>query len=104
LHPVLPNIGQVCGDSNRLQQIVWNLLSNAIKFTPKGGRVEIQLKQVDDQAQIIVSDTGKGISPDFLPYIFESFRQEDVSITRKYGGFGLGLAIVLYSPVATAKC
>ncbi|MDZ8222402.1 PAS domain-containing protein [Nostoc sp. ChiVER01] len=94
LHPVLPNIGQVCGDSNRLQQIVWNLLSNAIKFTPKGGRVEIQLKQVNDQAQIIVNDTGKGISPDFLPYIFESFRQEDVSITRKYGGLGLGLAIV----------
>ncbi|BBD64801.1 multi-sensor hybrid histidine kinase [Nostoc commune NIES-4072] len=94
LHPVLPNIGQVCGDSNRLQQIVWNLLSNAIKFTPKGGRVEIQLKQVNDQAQIIVSDTGKGISPDFLPYIFESFRQEDISITRKYGGLGLGLAIV----------
>ncbi|WP_100899596.1 PAS domain-containing protein [Nostoc flagelliforme] len=94
LHPVLPNIGQISGDSNRLQQIVWNLLSNAIKFTPKGGRVEIRLKQVDDQAQIIVSDTGKGISPDFLPYIFESFRQEDVSITRKYGGLGLGLAIV----------
>ncbi|WP_375504209.1 PAS domain-containing protein [uncultured Nostoc sp.] len=94
LHPVLPNIGQVCGDSNRLQQIVWNLLSNAIKFTPEGGRVEIRLKQVNDQAQIIVSDTGKGINPDFLPYIFESFRQEDVSITRKYGGLGLGLAIV----------
>jgi PAS domain S-box-containing protein len=94
LHPVLPNIGQVCGDSNRLQQIVWNLLSNAIKFTPKGGRVEIRLQQVDDQAHIIVSDTGIGINPDFLPHIFESFRQEDVSITRKYGGLGLGLAIV----------
>ncbi|MHC5599228.1 MAG: response regulator [Nostoc sp.] len=94
LHPVLPNIGQVSGDSNRLQQIVWNLLSNAIKFTPKEGRVDIRLKRVDDQAQIIVSDTGIGINPDFLPYIFESFRQEDVSITRKYGGLGLGLAIV----------
>ncbi|MEH2050139.1 PAS domain-containing protein [Nostoc sp.] len=94
LHSILPNIGQVSGDSNRLQQIVWNLLSNAIKFTPKGGRVETRLEQVDDQAQIIVSDTGKGISSDFLPYIFESFRQEDVSITRKYGGLGLGLAIV----------
>jgi CheY-like chemotaxis protein len=94
LHSVLPNIGQVSGDSNRLQQIVWNLLSNAIKFTPKGGRVEIQLKRVDDQAQIIVSDTGIGINPEFIPYIFESFRQEDVSITRKYGGLGLGLAIV----------
>jgi PAS domain S-box-containing protein len=94
LHPVLSNIGQVCGDSNRLQQIVWNLLSNAIKFTPKGGRVEIRLQRVDDQAHIIVSDTGIGINPDFLPHIFESFRQEDVSITRKYGGLGLGLAIV----------
>ncbi|MBE9103557.1 PAS domain-containing protein [Nostoc cf. edaphicum LEGE 07299] len=94
LHSVLPNIGQVSGDSNRLQQIVWNLLSNAIKFTPKGGRVETRLERVDDLAQIIVSDTGKGINPDFLPYIFESFRQEDVSITRKYGGLGLGLAIV----------
>jgi PAS domain S-box-containing protein len=94
LHPVLPNIGQVSGDSARLQQIVWNLLSNAIKFTPKGGRVEIRLERVHDQAYIIVSDTGIGINPDFLPHIFESFRQEDVSITRKYGGLGLGLAIV----------
>ncbi|MEH2352892.1 PAS domain-containing protein [Nostoc sp.] len=94
LHSVLPNIGQVCGDSNRLQQIVWNLLSNAIKFTPKGGRVETRLERVKEQAQITVSDTGKGINSDFLPYIFESFRQEDVSITRKYGGLGLGLAIV----------
>jgi PAS domain S-box-containing protein len=94
LHPILSNIGQVSGDSNRLQQIVWNLLSNAIKFTPKGGRVEIRLERVDDRAHIIVSDTGKGINPDFLPHIFESFRQEDVSITRKYGGLGLGLAIV----------
>ncbi|MBG1262392.1 PAS domain-containing protein [Nostoc commune] len=94
LHPILPNIGQVSGDSNRLQQIVWNLLSNAIKFTPNGGRVEIRLERVNDQAQIIVSDTGKGINPDFLPHIFESFRQEDVSITRRYGGLGLGLAIV----------
>ncbi len=94
LYPILPNIGQVCGDDNRLQQIVWNLLSNAIKFTPNGGRVEIRLEQVDEQAHIIVRDSGKGINPDFLPYIFESFRQEDVSVTRKYGGLGLGLAIV----------
>ncbi|MEH2063128.1 MAG: PAS domain-containing protein [Nostoc sp.] len=94
LHPVLPNIGQVSGDPNRLQQIVWNLLSNAIKFTPNGGRVEIRLELVDNQAQITVSDTGKGINLEFLPHIFESFRQEDVSITRKYGGLGLGLAIV----------
>ncbi|BAY73415.1 multi-sensor hybrid histidine kinase (plasmid) [Trichormus variabilis NIES-23] len=94
LHPVLPNIGQVSGDSNRLQQIVWNLLSNAIKFTPNGGRVEIRLQSLDNQAQITVSDTGKGINLEFLPHIFESFRQEDVSVTRKYGGLGLGLAIV----------
>ncbi|MBN3927206.1 PAS domain-containing protein [Nostoc sp. NMS4] len=94
LHSILPNIGQVSGDANRLQQIVWNLLSNAIKFTPKGGRVETRLERIDDRAQIIVRDTGKGINSDFLPYIFESFRQEDVSITRKYGGLGLGLAIV----------
>lgn len=94
LHPVLPNIGQVFGDAARLQQIVWNLLSNAIKFTSDGGRVDIQLQQVGTQAHIIVRDTGKGISPDFLPHIFESFQQEDTSITRKYGGLGLGLAIV----------
>jgi PAS domain S-box-containing protein len=94
LHSVLPNIGQVSGDAARLQQIVWNLLSNAIKFTPNGGRVDIWLKRVDNQAEITVKDTGKGISPDFLPHIFESFRQEDASITRKYGGLGLGLAIV----------
>ena len=94
IHPVLPNVGQVLGDSTRLQQIVWNLLSNAIKFTPQGGRVDIQLEQVGDRAQLVVSDTGKGIDPAFLPHIFESFQQEDYSITRKYGGLGLGLAIV----------
>ncbi|HEY9829532.1 MAG TPA: PAS domain S-box protein [Stenomitos sp.] len=94
LHSELPHLGQVSGDDARLQQIVWNLLSNAIKFTPKGGRVDIKLEQVGDQAQLSVRDTGKGINPEFLPYIFESFRQEDVSTTRKYGGLGLGLAIV----------
>jgi PAS domain S-box-containing protein len=94
LRPVLPNIGQVFGDVARLQQIVWNLLSNAIKFTPQGGRVDIQLERVDNQARIIVRDTGRGINPSFLPHIFESFRQEDASITRKHGGLGLGLAIV----------
>ena len=94
IHPVLPNVGQVLGDSTRLQQIVWNLLSNAIKFTPQGGRVNIQLEQVGDRARLVVSDTGKGIDPNFLPHIFESFQQEDYSITRKYGGLGLGLAIV----------
>ncbi|NEQ20966.1 MAG: PAS domain S-box protein, partial [Microcoleus sp. SIO2G3] len=94
LHPVLPNIGQVSGDAARLQQIVWNLLSNAIKFTPNGGRINIQLNRVGNQAEFTVKDTGRGINPDFLPHIFESFRQEDASITRQYGGLGLGLAIV----------
>jgi PAS domain S-box-containing protein len=94
LHPVLPQIGRVSGDPTRLQQVVWNLLSNAIKFTPNNGRVEIRLECVENQAQITVSDTGKGIKPDFLPYIFESFCQEDTTTTRQYGGLGLGLAIV----------
>ncbi|PSB30260.1 response regulator [Stenomitos frigidus] len=94
LHPVLPQIGRVSGDSARLQQVVWNLLSNAIKFTPNDGRVDILLERVGNWAQIIISDTGKGINPDFLPHLFESFRQEDASTTRQYGGLGLGLAIV----------
>jgi PAS domain S-box-containing protein len=92
----LHNIGTVQGDAVRLQQIVWNLLSNAIKFTPRGGQINICLKQVDRYAQFTVRDTGKGISSDFLPYIFESFRQQDASITRQFGGLGLGLAIVRY--------
>ncbi|MEH2143019.1 hybrid sensor histidine kinase/response regulator [Nostoc sp.] len=102
------NIAQVLGDSGRLQQVVWNLLSNAIKFTPHGGRVKVQLKRINDEgegmnevdthpleyAQIIVSDTGKGISGDFLPYVFDYFRQADGTTTRRFGGLGLGLAIV----------
>jgi PAS domain S-box-containing protein len=87
-------IRQVMGDAARLQQVVWNLLSNAVKFTPHHGRVEIRLEQIDDQAQITVRDTGKGIKPEFLPHVFESFCQEDFSTTRKFGGLGLGLAIV----------
>ncbi len=94
LHPQLTSIGQVAGDAARLQQVVWNLLSNAIKFTPHQGRVDIRLDRVGNEAQITVSDTGKGINPDFLPHLFESFQQEDASTTRKYGGLGLGLAIV----------
>jgi signal transduction histidine kinase/CheY-like chemotaxis protein len=94
IYPVLSDIGPVVGDSTRLQQVIWNLLTNAIKFTPPGGRIDICLEQVEHQAQITVTDTGKGITPDFLPYIFEHFRQEDASITRKHGGLGLGLAIV----------
>jgi signal transduction histidine kinase/ActR/RegA family two-component response regulator len=84
----------VLGDPSRLQQVIWNLLSNAVKFTPEGGRVDISLIQVGTQAHIQITDTGKGISADFLPYVFDRFRQEDGSTTRKFGGLGLGLAIV----------
>ncbi|MBD2112603.1 MULTISPECIES: PAS domain-containing protein [Cyanophyceae] len=88
-----PNVGQVAGDAGRLQQVVWNLLTNAVKFTPAGGRVDVRLTQVNHQAWLQVSDTGKGITPEFLPYVFEHFRQEDGATTRKFGGLGLGLAI-----------
>lgn len=89
-----PNIGLVAGDAARLQQIVWNLLSNAVKFTPSGGKIEVSLEQVDSHAVIQVKDNGKGISLDFLPFVFEYFRQADGTITREFGGLGLGLAIV----------
>jgi signal transduction histidine kinase/ActR/RegA family two-component response regulator len=81
------------GDANRLQQVVWNLLSNAVKFTPNQGQITIRLEDWDRQIQIQVSDNGKGINPDFLPHIFEYFRQADSSTTRQFGGLGLGLAI-----------
>jgi PAS domain S-box-containing protein len=84
----------VSGDATRLQQVLWNLLSNALKFTPEGGRVEILLERVGSYARIVVKDSGQGISPDFLPYVFERFRQADGSMTRRSGGLGLGLAIV----------
>ncbi|MEH2327589.1 hybrid sensor histidine kinase/response regulator [Nostoc sp.] len=97
-----PNVGQVLGDSGRLQQVIWNLLANAIKFTSQGGRVEVRLESIKDEVdthsaeytQITVSDTGRGISSDFLPYVFDYFRQADGTTTRKFGGLGLGLAIV----------
>lgn len=122
-----PNVGLISGDPDRLQQIVWNLLSNAVKFTPEGGRVLVELEEVEGRrvdewmsgrvdvdenspthpptnpsthlpthssARITVTDTGKGISPDFLPYVFERFRQADSTTTRHQGGLGLGLAIV----------
>ncbi len=89
-----PSVGYVLGDAGRLQQVVWNLLSNAIKFTPSGGRVQISLRKIDSHAVITVRDTGIGIKPNFLPYIFDEFRQEDSSVTRNFGGLGLGLAIV----------
>ena len=115
------NVGQVLGDSSRLQQVVWNLISNAVKFTPQGGEVQVRLEQIEEvgsggenvlsplsaahsstpfphhpltYAQITVSDTGNGISPDFLPYVFDYFRQADSTTTRRFGGLGLGLAIV----------
>ncbi|MBP5976842.1 PAS domain S-box protein [Brasilonema sp. CT11] len=84
----------VIGDATRLQQIVWNLLSNAVKFTPPGGQIEVNLTPVGTNAQIQVTDTGKGIRAEFLPYVFDRFQQEDGSTTRKFGGLGLGLAIV----------
>ena len=89
-----PSLGVVSGDPVRLQQVVWNLLSNAIKFTPGGGRVTIRLRRVDGSVDLLVSDTGIGISPAFLPHVFERFRQEEAATTRRYGGLGLGLAIV----------
>ncbi len=104
-----PGIGNVLGDPDRLQQVFWNLLSNAIKFTPEGGQVEVQLTKISatepltdgsntllpvDYAQVQVTDTGKGISADFLPFVFDRFRQADSSITRPDGGLGLGLSIV----------
>jgi signal transduction histidine kinase/ActR/RegA family two-component response regulator len=89
-----PDVGLVSGDATRLQQVLWNLLSNAVKFTPPRGRVHIQLEQVDSCAHITVSDTGQGIEPDFRPYVFDYFRQANAATTRKFGGLGLGLAIV----------
>ncbi|MBD3883653.1 PAS domain S-box protein [Phormidium tenue FACHB-886] len=117
IHTALNSVsGTVSGDTNRLQQIVWNLLSNAVKFTPFGGRVEVSLSsvihdsssavgqiaeqmigepgQLTNYAQIQVKDTGRGINPDFLPHMFDYFRQEDGTTTRQFGGLGLGLAIV----------
>ena len=84
----------VAGDPARLQQVVWNLLSNAIKFTPKGGRVQVRLERIDSHIEIAVSDTGAGIEAEFLPHVFERFRQADQKTTRQHGGLGLGLAIV----------
>lgn len=89
-----PSVRHTVGDSSRLQQVVWNLLANAIKFTPAGGKVEIRVERADAALQISVSDSGQGISPEFLPFIFDRFRQADSSSTRSHGGLGLGLAIV----------
>ena len=89
-----PNAGPVAGDAGRLQQVVWNLLTNAIKFTPRGGRVQVVLERVNSHLELNVTDTGEGIEPEFLPHVFERFRQADASTTRHYRGLGLGLSIV----------
>ena len=95
LHTVLdPAVGPLFGDPSRLQQIFWNPLTNAMKFTPRGGRVEVILRRVDSQIEATVADTGEGIRPEFVPYVFDRFRQADASTTRRHGGLGLGLALV----------
>jgi len=95
IHTVVdPRVGPVSGDPDRLQQVVWNLLSNAVKFTPKQGRVQVRLECVNSHVEIVVSDTGIGIRRDFLPHVFERFRQAEGGTTRKSGGLGLGLSIV----------
>ncbi len=95
IHKVIDTgVISISGDPIRLQQIVWNLLSNAIKFTPRGGRVQVRLERVNSHLEIIVSDTGQGISPEFLPHVFDRFRQAEQGTTRQHGGMGLGLAIV----------
>jgi CheY-like chemotaxis protein len=90
---VARGVGTVLGDPNRLQQVMWNLLSNAVKFTPSGGMVQVMLGRDAQDVVIRVADSGIGIEPDFLPYVFDRFRQQDASITRKHGGLGLGLSI-----------
>jgi CheY-like chemotaxis protein/anti-sigma regulatory factor (Ser/Thr protein kinase) len=86
-------VGTVRVDPDRIQQVVWNLLANAVKFTPEGGRVDVRLRRMDATVEIEVIDTGVGIRPDFLPYVFDRFRQADAGASREYAGLGLGLAI-----------
>ncbi len=89
-----PEAGQITGDPARLQQVVWNLVSNAIKFTPEGGRVWVGLRHAASGVRIVVQDTGQGIEPDLLPYVFDRFKQGDSSTSRRFGGLGLGLSLV----------
>jgi PAS domain S-box-containing protein len=89
-----PREASVSGDADRLRQVVWNLLSNAVKFTPQGGRVLVQVRRLGSHVEIRVEDNGAGIDPEFLPHVFERFRQSDQSSTRRHGGLGLGLALV----------
>ena len=91
---VNPLAGPISGDADRLQQVFWNLLNNALKFTPSGGQVQVLLERVNSQIEVSVIDTGEGIAPEFLPYVFDRFQQGDASTTRRHGGLGLGLAIV----------
>jgi signal transduction histidine kinase len=98
-----PQAGPVSGDADRLQQVIWNLLTNAVKFTPKHGRVQIRLERINSHIEITVSDTGKGIEPEFLPHVFDRFRQADQTSTRAMGGLGLGLAIVNQLSNSTAE-
>jgi signal transduction histidine kinase/CheY-like chemotaxis protein len=88
-----PRAAPISGDPDRLQQVIWNLVSNAVKFTRRGGKVQVRLERVNSHIEVVVSDTGIGIAPDFLPHIFERFRQADSGTTRERGGLGLGLAI-----------
>jgi signal transduction histidine kinase/ActR/RegA family two-component response regulator len=89
-----PSAGSVMGDADRLQQVVWNLVSNAVKFTPRGGRVQVRLRRDTSHVELTVEDSGQGISPQFLPHVFDKFRQADSGTTRVQGGLGLGLSIV----------
>jgi len=91
---MLDPVQTMSGDPARLQQVLWNLLANAIKFTPKGGRVDIVLERINSHVEISVTDNGEGISPEFLPFVFDRFRQQDASQTRRHSGLGLGLSIV----------
>ena len=88
-----PRATPISGDPDRLQQVFWNLLSNAVKFTHKGGKVQVRLERADSHVEVVCSDTGMGIPPEFLPHIFERFRQAEGGMSRERGGLGLGLAI-----------
>jgi PAS domain S-box-containing protein len=92
--PVIGNVRGLQGDAKRLQQVIWNVLTNAIKFTPKNGKVVVRASRVNSHVEISVADSGQGIAPEFIPHLFERFRQEDSSITRTHGGLGIGLALV----------
>jgi PAS domain S-box-containing protein len=103
-----PDAGPIAGDPDRLQQVFWNLLSNAVKFTPKGGRVQIRLQRINSHIEAVINDSGVGIEPNLLPFIFDRFKQGDSSSSREHGGLGLGLAIVrhlveLHGGIVTAR-